>query len=537
MSQEGKGKRNSPALVGVPVVWLGINTLALIGGHQLIVVVHSHTSTNNLADTGHQAVNRLGDATVFLVLLHVECLDLDGEVSQEDGAVDDVGHAALGSFSDIITELVGLVLLVGNVVFDQPVDGFRVLHAHEGALRHLEFGVELLDDGGNLRVAHGDLNDTAHDLFQVDEQVVEGDVVEFGFDVCVLGKMAAGEGLLGAERLLNAVDVAHGGEDSLEVELRRLSEESLLAVVVELEQGSTAFNLGLDKCGRRDLAAADLAVDLVESELDSVADEHDVGSDLTTEGQMAEVEKSLGITLGLDLVGDGVVTTRSLEEDFEVVGVEFAVVRSVGALGDLGEFTDNLHAALTLEGDGIVGLCEIALENALHEAVAITEGDEDETLLLAVAVDTTEDTDARALVGAGTTQLDVLVVELHLLGLGQGSILLDLDLLGLVKHLLATFFLLLQTDGEILLLCGLLLLGVGVVGGLLQGGLCGGLPFGLFGALADLVLGAVAMLEESVLDRLVGGLLGAGGGFGVEALLLVNVDGGFVGHVCGSMGG
>src|SRR3712207_8163915 len=54
----------------------------------------------------------------------------------------------------------------------------RVLHAHEGSLRHHEFWVQvhdvLLDDG----IRHGHFKYAAHDFLQVGEQVVEVNVVQ-----------------------------------------------------------------------------------------------------------------------------------------------------------------------------------------------------------------------------------------------------------------------------------------------------------------------------------------------------------------------
>ena len=136
-----------------------------IGAHELVPVVHSHTSTDNLTDTGHEDIDTLGDTAVFGVLLHVEGLDFSGEVGEEDGLVNDVGHLALGGLGDVITELVGLAFFVGNFVLDEPLDGIGVLHAAEGTTGGLEVGVELLDEGCGLRLGQDQLNDTADHSF------------------------------------------------------------------------------------------------------------------------------------------------------------------------------------------------------------------------------------------------------------------------------------------------------------------------------------------------------------------------------------
>lgn len=68
----------------------------------------------------------------------------------------------------------------------------------------------------------------ADHFFEVGEEVVEGDEGEFGFDVGVLGEMAAGEGFLGAEGFLDAKDVAEGGEAGFKVELGGLGEVGLV---------------------------------------------------------------------------------------------------------------------------------------------------------------------------------------------------------------------------------------------------------------------------------------------------------------------
>lgn len=149
--------------------------------------MHSHATSDNLTHAGHQDIDTFSDAAVRFVSLHVEGLDLSGEVSEENGLVDDVGHLAFCGLSNIITKLVGLALLVGNVVLTQPVDGFGVLHASEGAAWGFEVRVELVDEGRDGGVTQRQINDAADHGFEVVEQVGEGDEVELRLDVSVLG--------------------------------------------------------------------------------------------------------------------------------------------------------------------------------------------------------------------------------------------------------------------------------------------------------------------------------------------------------------
>jgi hypothetical protein len=214
----------------------------LVSSHQLIPVIHTHTSANDLANAGHENVNTLSDTTILRVLLHVEGLDLSGEVSEEDGGVDDISHPALRGLGDIVTELVGLALLVGDVVLDKPVDGIGVLHATEGTAGRLEVWVKGIDVPGDFRLGEGIVDDLTDHLLQMVQEVGELDEVELGFDVSVLGQVAAGQGLLSAERGANTVHIAQGRKTGLKVQLRGLCEIGRLAIVVELEQATRSFN-------------------------------------------------------------------------------------------------------------------------------------------------------------------------------------------------------------------------------------------------------------------------------------------------------
>ena len=225
--------------------------------------------------------------------------------------------------------------------------------------------------------------------------------------------------------------------------------------------------------------------------------------------------------------------------------MQFAVVRGVGAGRDVPHLTLDHHAGLAGEGHSIVGPCQRASEHALHEAIAVTQGDEAEILLLPLSVHATIDDDASATVrGAVVELLRPLssaefdnfrpdLAQVDPLCLGQAGVLGDDNLLGLLERLLALTLLLLLPQSKLLLFAGLLLLLLDPVGGLLQRSLGGGLVGGdlLIALLAvDQVGGRVGVLLVGELHALVGlGLAAVLLGL-VEAGLLVDVDHRFVRH-------
>ena len=142
-----------------------------------------------------------------------------------------------------------LSFFVRDVVLAQPVDGVGVAHTLKGAFWSAEVGVQGGDEGGGGGVREDDVDDGAHDEFEVGEQVVEGDEVELGFDMRVFGQVVAGERFLGAEGGRDAEDVTEGGEAGFEIELRGLGEVGFLAVVIEFEERGAAFDLRLHHAG------------------------------------------------------------------------------------------------------------------------------------------------------------------------------------------------------------------------------------------------------------------------------------------------
>ena len=87
--------------IQVPEVAAWIDAYAFVRGQQLVVIPDSHAAADNLSYAGHQKICRLRHAGIVARALHVECFDLDGEVGEEDGAVDFVGHSAFGGFGTV----------------------------------------------------------------------------------------------------------------------------------------------------------------------------------------------------------------------------------------------------------------------------------------------------------------------------------------------------------------------------------------------------------------------------------------------------
>lgn len=206
------------------------------------------------------------------------------------------------------------------------------------------------------------------------EEVVEVEEGELGLDVRVLGEVAAGVTLLGAEGLLDTEDVAERRQAGLEVELRALREVRLLAIIVEREKGRAALDLGLDHAGRGDLEEAKVGVGLAEGLEESGADFKDGRGVLATDdevtgvgelrrvGVLREARSDLSYAAQrmhahlVDLVEESVVTAGSLADNGEPVGRQLMVVGRRLALRELVDDAGDLDSRLEREGESIVGL-------------------------------------------------------------------------------------------------------------------------------------------------------------------------------------
>lgn len=183
--------RAIPPLIGVPVIWLASNSLSLVCLHQLIVVLHPHTSSKDFADARHKHVDRLRDTAIALIFPHVERLDLNREMSQEDWNIEDIRHLALSSFRNIVTKMVRVAVFIEDVVFDEPGDGISILHTLEWSGWRFEVGVKFFDVSCYGWVCECYFKDAADNCLNVLEQVVESNEIEFRFDMCVFGQMPA----------------------------------------------------------------------------------------------------------------------------------------------------------------------------------------------------------------------------------------------------------------------------------------------------------------------------------------------------------
>lgn len=77
-----------------------------------------HGAADDLPDAGHEHVHGLGEAAVVGAALHVEGLDLGGELAQQDGLADSVRHLALRHLGDVLN--------VGN----KRVSMFKFIERH-----------------------------------------------------------------------------------------------------------------------------------------------------------------------------------------------------------------------------------------------------------------------------------------------------------------------------------------------------------------------------------------------------------------------
>lgn len=136
---------------------------------------------------------------------------------------------------------------------------------------------------------------TTHEFFNVLEKLVEIDEGEFTLDVSVFTEVAASVGLLCSERFLNAEHVAETGETRFEVQLRRLREVGLFAVVVEAEQGRASLDLSLNHARGSDLEEVQVGVRLSERGEKGSPDLEDGRRVLATDDEVSRIGEEGGI--------------------------------------------------------------------------------------------------------------------------------------------------------------------------------------------------------------------------------------------------
>lgn len=394
----------------------------------------------------HQNINRLSNPPILLILLHIESLELSRESIEENWPVNDIRHAALSSLSDVVAKDMGVALLVedGGFLLVEPINSVRVLHSQEGT-GLLKGRVQKLQNSSRGLVGQDLINYPGNKVLNVLEEVLKLDKVELGLDVRVFGQVATGKRALGAERLLDAVNVAEGLDSGLEVELRGLGEVGFLAVVVIFEKGRTTLDLGLHHSRRRNLGKVELTIRINKRKLNILTQLHDRRGILSSEHKVPAIKhrRLPWVLVAGDLVGHGLQIARCSAQDLVVINVELTSIGGLGALGNLLHLSVEDKRRLLRKDERIVGLGQVACwENALQEAVSVSEGDEGRLLLDAKTVDAAKNLYAGA-------ELDLLVIELDPDGGGEALVLLENDLLGIFEVLNALLALL-------LLLCTLL---------------------------------------------------------------------------------
>jgi hypothetical protein len=142
-----------------------------------------------------------------------------------------------------------------------------------------------------------------HDALEVVEKVVEGDENKLSLKMGVLRQVSSGQHpsklttvysppgqtLLGSETLLDTVDISQTWQHGLEVKLTTLSQVSLGAVVVELEQGRTTLDRSLDHTWGSDLGNSSLIESFSERSEEKGSESHTSRCGLTSKFEMSEI--------------------------------------------------------------------------------------------------------------------------------------------------------------------------------------------------------------------------------------------------------
>ena len=409
------------AEIDEPVVRRRIEALALERGHELVVVVDTHRAANDLADIRQQAVDAQRDSRILRVARHVERLDLDGEVREEDGLVDRVGHVALLGLGNVVTEFERLAsVAVHDAVLVQPVQRVNVLHAAERQLRRYKPRVQLLNKLLDLRVGQQIGDRVRNHALDVVEHHVESKEPELGLDVRVLRKMAARLRPLGPEALLDTVAVAERRHYGLEVQLRRLREVRRLAVVVKRKQGRAALDHRLHHARRRDLGELFLREVLAEAGQKVRAHLHHRRQRVAAQGQVPAVHEHRRASILGHLVAEGLVAAGRKTNNVVVVGHELVAAGGRLALGQRLQHTADLDRGLERELRRLVRVGKITLEHALQQTVAVAQHNKHETLLGPQAVDPARDSDTlvaqrRRAVDLGAHELLAVINDLDVL--------------------------------------------------------------------------------------------------------------------------
>ena len=158
-----------------------VDAFAIVAFDEFVIIVDTHRTSDHLAHARHEQIHlqahashqkllklstfmdatnsyRFSEALVICAASHVEGFDFERELDEKDRLVDFVGHLPLGSFRYVLqkckecgaekhcisskvaylAELVVRAVFLLDFILFQVLDGFRVLHASEGAFRWLE---------------------------------------------------------------------------------------------------------------------------------------------------------------------------------------------------------------------------------------------------------------------------------------------------------------------------------------------------------------------------------------------------------------
>lgn len=228
-------------------------------------------------------LNAMGDRKVNELDKHGIC---DLRV-KHDGLANHVGHPSLGSLWNILANLVKGAVVFSNVIFLQPCNGIHILHPLKGSPKAYNYNKIHVFPSENCLIYFGGLNSglssrrvsfhglfhtlsttsqtKSSSLFRSSLKSIKGhsaskwvysamcrrvrDCLKSHWLICRCDNNFSY--LLSPVRLGKAKDISQSRHHRLQVELRRLSEISLFAKVVQLEQGGTTFDLGLDQGRRR----------------------------------------------------------------------------------------------------------------------------------------------------------------------------------------------------------------------------------------------------------------------------------------------
>ena len=386
--------------VDVPFEVLAGHSQLVDAGLELLEVRFALGTADDLTDLREEHVHA-ADGLSVLVLLHVEGLDVLGEVDQDDRLAEVLLHEValvlaleVGAPVDRVLEL----LAVRDGLLED-VHGLRVGDALESDAQH---AAEPLDQAvvilvvEELQVVHavvqGVLDEVFHELFGEFHVVV--DVVEghFRLDHPELREVARGVGVLRPEGGAEGVDLAHGGGAELALELAAHGEAGLLAEevlgeidiallvqrdVLEVHRGDLEHVAGALRVGFGDergmqIDEALVVEELVDSERHRVADAQDGPEGVRPQAHVRDAAQVLQRRV---LLLQGEAHRVALADDFDFLGLDFHGLAAADGGDELA-----LHGEGGAGGDALEELLvkEFGIRHDLDivDGGTVVEGDE-----------------------------------------------------------------------------------------------------------------------------------------------------------------